>query len=43
MRSNQLVDDATRNTDRALRQIRLLKFGTVGILAASLVGAVLIN
>ena len=43
VRSNQLVEDATRNTDRALRQIRFLKFGMVGILAASLVGAVLIN
>jgi hypothetical protein len=45
VRSNQLVDDATKNTDRALRQIKLYKLLSAGGLvlgaAGVLIGAAL--
>ena len=43
VRSNDLVEDATKNTDRALAQLNLAKWGTVGIVVGVVVGALLLK
>jgi len=43
VKSNQLVTDATKNTDRALSQLNLAKWGTLGIVVGVVVGALLLK
>ena len=43
VKSNQLVTDATKNTDRALNQLNLAKWGTLGIVVGVVIGVLLLK